>query len=304
MVERMLLGILLCCAVQAQAQMTANATLAPAHVETGDTFTMRVMVSGTNVEPREVNFHTWAAVPAAPEVLSHSGWRKSGPQWVQQFTLIAFDSATLSLPPVTVKFHLGDSVRTNALQLLVTPTQATPDLAAMDTVRDIRREGDDWTDYWPVAVVLLVLLIAGRWYLLRKKPKPQPVAAPVAVQPAVPVHEQTLAKLKALEHQKPWQKGQIKEYYVDLSMIMREYLERRFNIPALESTTREILSLLKTTSFPEQLQPTIRDMLMQADLAKYAQGRPPDAFHEKALQNARLMVHQTTSNTPGIQQKK
>jgi hypothetical protein len=303
MAERLLVIVLLCCCTALKAQVKANATLDPARVETGDTFAMRVMVSGTNVEPKEVSFKSWLGLKATPNVLSHSGWRKSGPQWVQQFTLIAFDSASLILPPLTVGFHLGDSVRTNSLQLIVTPTPATADLATMDTVRDIRREGDDWTDYWPVAVGALILLVFLRWYLGRKNQKPAPVPAPVVFQPAVPLHEQTLQKLKHLEQQKPWQKGHIKEYYVEISMIMREYLEHRFNIPALESTTREILGLLKNTPFPEQLHPTLRDMLSQADLAKYAQARPSDSYHEKTLQNARLMIHQTTPASPSISKK-
>jgi hypothetical protein len=278
-------------------QITANAALTPARVETGDTFSLKVLVSGTNVEPGEVNFGSWLGIAGAPTPLSHTGWKRSGQQWVQQFVLIAFDSAALNLPPLTVRSHLGDSVHTNPLQLNVRPTPSSTDLSDMETVRDIQREPEDWTDYWPVAVIALLLLIAARWYLKRKqKPKPivvRPVPEPVQV--VEPWSQQTLRKLKTLEHQKPWKNGHIAAYYAELSMIVREYIEHQFQIPAMESTTTEILRFLKPTAFPAPLQPILKEMLRQADLAKYAQSNPPDSFHEKAIQQAVLLVHETST---------
>lgn len=64
-----------------------------------------------------------------------------------------------------------------------------------------------------------------------------------AEKPLLP-HELALQKLVALQQQKLWQKGDVKPYQSELTFIIREYLENRFNIQALESTTDEIVQNL------------------------------------------------------------
>ncbi|HND87524.1 MAG TPA: hypothetical protein PK971_04305, partial [Saprospiraceae bacterium] len=109
-----LTGLLLL--ARASAQTTATAALNRPVVEAGDTFSMRVLVAGMQSEPRRVDFSAWYAAGFAPEnVLSRSAWSRSGARWVQQFTLICFDSAALRLPPLYVHTHLGDSLPNNPL---------------------------------------------------------------------------------------------------------------------------------------------------------------------------------------------
>ena len=274
------------------AQVTANAAFDPVRVETGDTFTLRVLVSGLRSAPNQVDFSAWN--PQLPEknVLNKSGWSKSGAKWVQRFTLIAFDSATLQLPPLTVHLHLGDTVQTNALQLEVTPTPSPAETRDMDAIRDIRREPTVWMDYWPWAAGGLVLFLALIRYIRRRSKRPKP---PVVVQappppPGPTPRESALQKLASLEQEKPWEKGQLLAYYAELSIIVREYLEKQYGILALESTTREIAHLLKNTNFPSTLNAPLQYLLQQADLIKYADIAPPNSYHEKALESARQVV--------------
>ena len=49
-------------------------------------------------------------------------------------------------------------------------------------------------------------------------------------------------QLEKLKQAQLWQNGKIKAYYSDLSDILRLYIENRYNSPALEMTTDEILS--------------------------------------------------------------
>lgn len=278
---------------QASAQIKASASFDPARIETGDTFSLRVLVTGVAVAPKRVSFAAWHKQLPADNILSQSAWTRSGTQWVQRFTLIAFDSATWQLAPLTVQLHLGDTVQTNALDLTVTPTRAGAELSEMDAIRDIRREPTLWTDYWPWALgggVLLLLLV---WYFRRRPKRPKPVAMPI-VQPAVilPAADIALQKLTALEQQNLWQQGQLLEYYAQLSIIVREFLENKHHILALESTTREISNLLKNTKFPEHLKATLDYLLHQADMVKYAELPPPAPFHVQALENARRVVRE------------
>ncbi len=295
----LLLGILfLFAAAPLTAQATATASLQPDRIETGDTFTLRILVAGTTVEPGQVDFGPWSALVPAKNILAHYGWHRSGPQWVQNFTLVTFDSATLDLPPLPVRLHLGETAQTNPLRLTVVPTAATADVETMAPIRDIERSAGNWLDYWPWAVGGLVLLLALRRLLGRKKKSPPMVAVAPPAPPPTPVHAEALQKITLLERKRLWEKDQLKEHYAELSLIVREYLEKRYGIPALESTTTEIEHLLKTTDFPRVLNLAIQDLLSKADLVKYAQSSPPAAFHEKAIEKARAMIQETKTSTP------
>ncbi len=290
----LLLSLLIFCSVRSIAQATATASLQPERIETGDTFTLRILVAGTMVEPGQVDFGPWAAMLPAKNILAHYGWHKTGPQWVQNFTLVTFDSATLNLPPLAVRLHLGETAETNPLQLTVMATAAEADVETMAPIRDIERSPDNWLDYWPWAVGgLVVLLILRRLLRRKKKTAPPPVMITTPAPSPPPVHVEALQKITLLERKRLWEKDQVKEHYAELSLIVREYLEKRYGIPALESTTMEIEQLLKTTDFPRVLNLAIQDLLSKADLAKYAQSRPPAAFHEKAIEKARSMIQET-----------
>ena len=281
--------------VRSAAQLSASAAFDPPRVETGDTFSLRILVKGVASAPKKVDFEAWKPFLPAKNILSESGWTRSGAQWVQRYTCIAFDSAEWQLPPLTVRLHPADTILTNSPELSVRPTRAGAEVHEMDAIRDIRREPTHWTDYWPWALGGLAALGLLVGYIRRrpKRPKvlaPAPAAPPA---PAIPPHEIALQQLAVLEQQKPWQKGQVVAYYAELSLILRNYLEGCFGILAPESTTREILFLLKKTNFPEGQRAPLEHLLQQADLAKFADMQPPAAFHEKALTNARQIVQQT-----------
>ncbi|MBK6933211.1 MAG: hypothetical protein IPH12_21015 [Saprospirales bacterium] len=284
------IGLLSLAPAAGRAQVRAGAAFDPARVEAGDTFALRVLVSGVQAAPRRVSFAAWHKQLPAANMLDRSEWTRSGAQWVQRFTLIAFDSIGPALPPLTVQLHLGDTVQTNAVELLVTPQRASSELSDMDDIRDIRREPAMWFDYWPWGLGgLLVLALLVR-YLRRKRWRRQPVPAPVPLAPPPPARETALQKLAALEREKPWKQGRLLEYYAVLSLIVREYLEGHYRIPALESTTREITGQLKNTDFPDTQKPALEFLLQQADLVKFAEMHPPETAHELALENARHLI--------------
>jgi hypothetical protein len=281
----------LCLAIAAglSAQAVANAVLNKTMVETGDTFTLRILVHNAPAEPLKVNFAAWAPFITTENILAESKWSRTGRRWQREYTLLVFDSAQLSLPSLDVILRNGEKILTNSVQLTVSPTPAGTEVSDAETIRDIVREPTLWTDYWPWAAGALAAMFL-LYFFRKKKPQPMPVAVAAPPPPQAPPHEITLQQLAALEQQKPWKNGRTDQFYAELSMILRTYLERRFQIPALESTTREILPLLKTTDFPDQQSKTLQEVLYQSDMAKFAQQPPSEQAHEKNLHNARKVV--------------
>lgn len=264
-------------------------------VAAGDTFVLRVLVSGTEAKPDRVNFAPWSGWIPRENILRQSGWQKNGAQWVSNYTLIAFDSVHTELPPLPILLLSGVQVPTQPMSFTVVPADVTADVAAMAPIRPIQPEPLRWTDLAFLLGLLLLGWVVWRYFFGKKKkaPAPPPVAAPAPVAPEPP-HVIALQKLARLSQEKPWKKGEIKQFYVALSAILNEYLEHRYQIPAMESTTKELAVLLRGVDFPPQRMDTLWEVLHQADMAKYAQDLDPQRPHERYLLQAEQLIQQTS----------
>lgn len=143
--------------------------------------------------------------------------------------------------------------------------------------------------FWiPLLVLLIILLI---W--LYKKLKSKEVKAVEEIKERISPHIIALEHLADLHSKKLWQKGEVKPYYIELSDIVRTYIEGRFNSPALESTSDEIISNLQRKSIPKKLIEELSFMLKTADLAKFAKFNPLSDENEKCYEIAKEFVIQT-----------
>lgn len=278
------------------AQTTATAIFSKKTVETGDTFNLRILVAGSPIMPQTVDLSRWKTFLPTENILHQSAWTASGKNWAKDFTLILFDSADLKLPPLTVRLRSTDSVKTNPLELRIFPAPASGDLSDMDDIRDIRRAPANWQDHWKWILTGLVLAIFGVFFY-RKKPKMQPGAPSQVVEKQVSLLDLTMQKLDGLERRtakKPKTSPTFSdEFCTELSLIVRQFLEKKYGIKALESTTKEILAFLKTTHFPENQAAALRELLQQTDFSKFSEMPAPPGFVEKSLRNARNLVSQT-----------
>lgn len=291
--RRLLPALFLCFLANAylSAQPKAFASLQPDRIETGDTTGLLLLVSGLNAAPGEVDFSSWTGVLPVENIIGRTEWRRSGAQWTRRFTLIAFDSASIQLPPLKIRLGSGEPMLTNELNLQVFATRAGREISDMARIRDIRREPESWMDYWPWMAGILILCLCFIWWLRKSRNKPAPVIqAPHPTSLPLSPADQALQKLAVLKQKQLWKHDQTKEHYAELSLILREYLELQYRIAALESTTAEILQMLSQTSFPTSHVPELKNLLQKTDLVKYAQSQPPQESHEAVLVKARSLI--------------
>ena len=103
--------------------------------------------------------------------------------------------------------------------------------------------------------------------LLRRRERP--------TTPPPPAHQvatDALARLDALDL---LSKGDVEAYFVYLSAILREYVERRFGVRAPERTTQEFLIEASTAPKLAAHESLLCEFLRQADAVKFAGERPP-----------------------------
>jgi len=209
-------------------------------------------------------------------------------------TLQVWDSGYYWIPEIPFMVDEGGVsgvLKTNRIPITVSNV-ALPDSVQLADIKDILREAADWRDYLPYILLLLSIIILLALWLWWKQKKDREMAPPVP-EVKLPAHEIALSALTKLKGEKLWQQGRIKEYQSRLTYIIREYLESRYEIPALESTTDEILTKLKGVDFDVQWKDKLRNILQVADLVKFAKAKPPADFHDRVLEEAEAFVYST-----------
>ena len=108
-----------------------------------------------------------------------------------------------------------------------------------------------------------------------------------------PPHEAALAALSKLKEKKLWERGMEKEYFTELTEILRIYLDKRFGINAMEMTSRQIMQTLGANREVSDKRQMVRQILDMADFVKFAKVRPLPADNVAAFDNAVKFVEAT-----------
>ncbi|MCB0518158.1 MAG: hypothetical protein H6577_06300 [Lewinellaceae bacterium] len=277
------------------AQVSAKTTVDSTHMLIGDQMRLHVEVSQQNgivVQPIRPRVDEGSAL----EFLAETRWDtlKGGNSLLLRKDLLftAWDSGYQRVPPISVVFQEGkklDSVRTNDIPIFVELPTADSTLA---DIKPIILEPATWKDYLPhIGTLVALLILAVLYFATRKNRKKEDLPQPPTV--FIPPHEQALQQLKTLKDQKLWQRGELKSYHSELTHIVREYLEKRYAVQALEQTTDEILQQLKQTGFDSSLSEKLTTLLQTADLVKFAKAEPPADYHDRAMSDAEAFVRET-----------
>lgn len=217
------------------------------------------------------------------------------------FTVTAFDSGARVIPPFAVYYTgAGDTAVRSAL---TSPVAVFVRGVEVDTAADIRGIKPPMgvpITFMEVLPYLLALLAAAGLvrlaYIVMKKRRKGEGFIPGP--PPRPPHEVALEALRALESEKLWQRGRVKEYYSGVSDILRAYIERRYAVPAMESTSDETLGFVPIRSLPGSEHDTLRGILIRSDLVKFAKFIPPEVEHESSMTGAVAFVERTRGAEP------
>jgi hypothetical protein len=213
----------------------------------------------------------------------------------QRLVITGFDSGLFKVPsfifPVSATNGDPYTIQTDSFMLAVN-TVAVDTTKAFKPIKDVIYVEWHWLDYiWYilVGIVLLILIVAVVVYLVKKKK----YEVPAPEGPKETLQERALRLLRELDAKQLWQQGKVKEYYIELTDILRSYIEDRFSTPAMELTTDE---LLYKAQVHRELQPyhtALNVILTTADLAKFAKAQPAPQEHTDVMQRAVEIVEKS-----------
>ncbi len=230
----------------------------------------------------------------------------------KQYTITSFDSGYYHIPPLafTIVNKDSDTITTNPLPLVVytvkvdTASHKIADIKApYETPLTFNEFIHEFGLYILIAIAILALLILAYWYY-RKTKKKNAELDKSPKKPREPAHIIALRKLDELKDKKLWQNNNVKEYYSELTDILREYLVYRYNIDAMEMTSSEILSAIRNLNeVTDEVFNKMRYLLTTADFVKFAKAKPLPDEHDTCLKNAYFFVEETKPKEVNKEQK-
>jgi hypothetical protein len=192
------------------------------------------------------------------------------------------------IAPMAVAVHQGTSNTVDyfATPPLVIPVNAVTDKPVDDTLRSqikpvpIRPSLKTLSGYVAIAVLIAIVMGIGIWLLGR-------IQHQVKIMRMSP-KERALQELEQLLGRRWVEAGRVKDFYVELTMIVRRYIERQHHIRAPEQTTLEFLmAIAADPRFPEHVMTRLKQFLEAADLVKFAGWQPDSQTVDTAVNTAR-----------------
>ncbi len=146
-----------------------------------------------------------------------------------------------------------------------------------------------------IVVACLAALIFLVTFFLKRYLKKKTESSSIPTEPADQIAYQALTRLKAKDLPRF---GKIKEYYIELSDIVRRYMENRFSFRAPEMTTEEFLYFLRESdSLKGAHKNLLKQFLNHCDLVKFARYGPTQQEIDDSFNLAKKLVDETKSLT-------
>lgn len=197
---------------------------------------------------------------------------------IKKYGLTQFDSGRYVVPSIKI-FINSKPFLTDSLLVEVVNVQVDTLKQKMYDIKDIAPADNSIGDWWKYLLILALIIGIGAFiYWFIKKRQAKELHKEIHKTPI----ERATSLLDTLEKKELWQKGEVKAYYSELTDITRNYIEEAIEIPAMESTTSELIQALRAASVKKKMTlskeiiENLERVLKQADLVKFAKSKPLD----------------------------
>lgn len=283
------------------AQVSVNATLENPKVYIGQKAKIELRAVVTNNE--KINFPNFKdTITSSIEIRSISkidtikNSESNQKTYVQKIEIASFDTGYFAIPPFEFfdksnnKKILSEALLFNVIKVPVDTTLAIKDIKGPMEAKI------PWWDYflkYIIAIVIAHMLVGLYFYLTKKKKVIKDSPKPIVI---IPPHIYALEELNKLALEAIWKQGFYKEYHIRISEVLREYIEKRFGVFALEQTTDEIMRALKRENIDSESKAKLKQVLFLSDMVKFAKEIPIALENEQSIQSAIYFVEHTKQN--------
>jgi len=207
-----------------------------------------------------------------------------GKKTVLNYTITAFDSGHLQVPPFEVIVN-GQPYYSDSIPVDVAFISFDPKEDYRDIKQIVKIEEEHSYIPWIIAAAAIVCLVVLSYIFIRKKKKA------VEVKPAAPrlsPYEEAMQAFRQL--QKESVDLTEKTYYTRMNDILRKYVSGKFKIPTFERTNEELIMQLSKMNIPEDAFRRLSHSLRIADFVKFAKFRPSEEDNKNNLEIVRNSI--------------
>ncbi|WP_396156117.1 hypothetical protein [Flavobacterium sp.] len=218
---------------------------------------------------------------------------------IKKYGLTQFDSGKYTIPRIPVLIN-GKPSFSDSIKVEVNDVKVDTLKQKMFDIKDIAKVESPLGSWWIYLLILLAIGVIGYFvYKYIKKRQSEPKVEAIIFKSPI---EKATSLLQQLEKKELWQKGEIKNYYSELTDIARNYIEEEIHIPAMESTTSELIEALRKAAKQKKLKlsnetvENLEKVLKQADLVKFAKVKPLDFEIEedkKRISSSIVTIHKS-----------
>lgn len=161
--------------------------------------------------------------------------------------------------------------------------------------KSIIEESIKWTDYLIYLYILIGFAVLGMigYFISKKLNKEVVTLKKEEVVIKRPAHIIAIESLSSLKDKELWQNGEEKEYHTELTRIMRQYVEDRYEVQALEMTTSQLNKAMSSQGIDKGTIDRFIDILQIADKVKFAKGKTGPEINENFMTDALGIVNNT-----------
>ncbi|MDR0437263.1 MAG: BatD family protein [Bacteroidales bacterium] len=216
------------------------------------------------------------------------------------FTLIIFEPGEYTFPEIP--FLVKTPTDSDFSEVLTNPVTIIVGAPEVDLEADIKDIKPIWKipitfrEIFPYLLILigLGLLTFAGIYMYRKWKKKEPLFV-FKPKPVIPAHVEAMENLEKLRLKQLWQNNLVKEYYTELTDILRTYTEKGLHINAVEMTSDELIDAIENSEFENksELLALLRNTLPTADLVKFAKSVPLADEHDRSFKSVKQFVEIT-----------
>lgn len=215
---------------------------------------------------------------------------------IQKYIITGFDSGSFYIPQQQV-FIRNQAYLTDSLLINVATVEVDTTKIKKYPIKSIKKEPyvfDDFKIY--IYLLLAALAIIGfwiYWFVIRKRKMEDDTPTYRILAP----YEEAMFKLNELDEKLLWQNNKVKQFYSELTEIIRNYIERELKVPALEKTSDEIIEVLNDFNDADTINTTkeniqkLKELFREADLVKFAKSKPLAPEIEEDRKDAEIIIH-------------
>lgn len=236
---------------------------------------------------------------------------------VHDYLVTSFDTGHIYIPPFEVGIKengFNSTIKTDTAHMYV----ATPVVDMKKGIFDIKPPATLPFKFWEIiphlkttgVILLIILLVAGilYYFLIYRKRKKQQEGE--KIEDTRPADVKAIEALLGLKEKELWQQGRIKIYYSELTDIIRHYLDERYQLQTMESTSNEIIKNLRNQDIEKEDRDNLATLFQHADIAKFAKGTPEAYENDKSwndtrqfIENTKLEIEQTANEEKNTENK-